>query len=36
MQGLAHLVKEFGLRFAGKKEPIKVSGQGSNLLVALY
>lgn len=36
VQGLSHLVKEFGLCFAGKKEPIKVARQGSNLLVAVY
>lgn len=34
--GLAYLVKESGLCFAGKREPVKFSGQGSDMLVAVH
>lgn len=36
LRALAYLVKEFGLCFAGKREPMKVSGQGSDILVAVH
>lgn len=33
--GLAYLVKEFGLCFVGKREPMKVSGQANDTLIAV-
>lgn len=33
VQGLSHLVKEFGLCFAGKKEPIKLPVRGVTYLL---
>lgn len=34
--GLAYLVQESGLCFASKREPMKVSGQRSDMLIAVH
>lgn len=34
--GLAYVVKEFELCFAGKREPMKVSGQVNDMLIAVH